>query len=62
MTDVPIRRDYLDTETHMHRRKTMEKTWKAPCKGRGRDWIYAAANQGTLRIDNHHQKLGRVKE
>lgn len=40
----------------------MEKTCKAPSKGRGEDWIYAAANQGTLRTDTHHQKLGRVQE
>lgn len=40
----------------------MEKTWKAPWKGRGRGWIYAAANQSTLITDSHHQNLGRVEE
>lgn len=36
-----------------------KKTRRKPCENRGRDWSKAVANPASLRMDGHHQKLGK---
>lgn len=61
MTGKLIKRRNFDIETETHRgRMTLRDTGRMPCRDGGRDWNYAALNQGITGANGSWKSQGRI--
>lgn len=59
---LPNVTDVLIKEEKSHKDKHTQGEGRTLCDNRGRDWSGERTNQGTSKIANHDQNLGRGKE